>query len=105
MDNQNLHNESTDLSLIQPVEQSALRKFMANVFGLMFLALGISALFAYLFSTNPYLLLYLINDAQTGLNTLGYIVLWAPLGFVLLMSFGFSKLPAPVLMVLFVLYS
>ena len=104
MDNQSLHNDSTDLSLIQPVEESALRKFMANVFGLMFLALGISALFAYLFSTNLYLLIYLVNSTG-GLNALGYIVLLAPLGFVLLMSLGFSKLSAPVLMLLFVLYS
>jgi len=105
MNYQDQHNSSTDLSLVQPVEQAELKKFMANVFALMFLALGISALFAYLFSTNLYLLTYLINNTGTGLNGLGFIVLLAPLGFVLLMSFGYSKLSAPVLMLLFVLYS
>jgi FtsH-binding integral membrane protein len=105
MDYQNQHNSSTDLSLIQPVEQTQLKNFMANVFAYMFMALGISALFAYLFSTNLYLLQYLINQTGTGLNMFGYIVLFAPLGFVLLMSFGFSKLSAPVLMGLFVVYS
>jgi len=106
MEFQNHHNSSTDLSLVQPVEQTEVKNFMANVFAYMFMALGISALFAYLFSTNPYLLSYLINNTpRGGLNMLGYIVLLAPLGFVLLMSFGFSRLSAPVLLALFVVYS
>jgi FtsH-binding integral membrane protein len=36
---------------------------------------------------------------------LGYIVMLSPIGFVLLMSFGFSRLSAPVLLFLFVVYS
>ena len=102
---QNEHSKSTDLSLIQPVEQTQVKNFMANVFAYMFLALGVSALFAYLFASNPELREYLINDTRTGLNALGYIVMFAPIGFVLLMSFGFSKLSAPVLILLFVVYS
>ena len=102
---QNQHSNQTDLSLIQPVEQTQVKNFMANVFAYMFMALGISALFAYLFAANPELRQYLINDANTGLNPLGYIVMFAPIGFVLLMSFGFSKLSAPVLILLFVIYS
>ena len=103
-DNQQ-HKTSTDLSLIQPVEQTAVKNFMANVFAYMFMALGISALFAYLFSTNLYLLAYLMNPAQTGLNALGYVVMLAPIGFVLLMSFGYSRLSATALIILFVIYS
>ena len=102
---QNEHSKSTDLSLVQPVEQTQVKNFMANVFAYMFLALGVSALFAYLFASNPELREYLINDTRTGLNALGYIVMFAPIGFVLLMSFGFSKLSAPVLILLFVVYS
>ncbi len=105
MDIQNQHSNSTDLSLVQPVEQTEVKNFMANVFAYMFIALGISALFAYLFSTNLYLLQYLINPKGTGLNMLGYIVMLSPIGFVLLMSFGFSRLSAPVLLFLFVVYS
>jgi FtsH-binding integral membrane protein len=78
---------------------------MANVFAYMFLALGVSALFAYLFSTNLQLLQYLVSPTGRGLNALGYIVMFAPLGFVLLMSFGYSRLSAPVLVLLFVIYS
>lgn len=105
MDPQNQHRSSTDLSLIQPVEQTQVKNFMANVFAYMFLALGVSALFAYLFSTNLQLLQYLVSSTGRGLNALGYIVMFAPLGFVLLMSFGYSKLSAPVLVLLFVIYS
>ena len=78
---------------------------MANVFSLMFVALGVSALLAFLFSNNLQLLSYLINDTQTGLNALGYVVMFAPLGFVLLMSFGYNRLSAPVMLVLFILYA
>ena len=84
---QDQHSSSTDLSLIQPVEQTQVKNFMADVFAYMFMALGISALFAYLFASNPELRQYLINDTNTGLNALGYIVMFAPIGFVLLMSF------------------
>ena len=106
MEYQNQHpNASTDLSFVQPVEQTQVKNFMANVFAYMFMALGISALFAYLFSTNVHLLQYLVNSSGTGLNPLGWIVLIAPIGFVLLMSLGYSRLSAPVLILLFVLYS
>ena len=105
MDPQNQQSKSTDLSLIQPVEQTQVKNFMANVFAYMFLALGISALFAYLFSTNLQLLQYLVSSTGRGLNALGYIVMLAPLGFVLLMSFGYQRLSAPVLVLLFVIYS
>jgi len=105
MDPQNQQGRSTDLSLVQPVEQTQVKNFMANVFAYMFLALGVSALFAYLFSTNLQLLQYLVSSTGRGLNALGYIVMFAPLGFVLLMSFGYQKLSAPVLVVLFLVYS
>jgi FtsH-binding integral membrane protein len=105
MDTQNQHSSQTDLSLIQPVEQTQVKNFMANVFAYMFMALGVSALFAYLFSTNVELLQYLVSSTGRGLNALGYIVMFAPLGFVLLMSFGYQRLSAPVLVLLFVIYS
>jgi len=105
MDPLNQQSKSTDLSLIQPVEQTQVKNFMANVFAYMFMALGVSALFAYLFSTNVELLQYLVSSTGRGLNALGFIVMFAPLGFVLLMSFGYSRLSAPVLIILFVIYS
>ena len=81
------------------------KSFIANVFMWMFAALAISALFAYLFSTNTQWLSYLINYETGKLNMLGWAVMLAPLGFVMLMSFGYARLSAPAITALFLLYS
>src|SRR5678815_3571710 len=100
----NFSNRETDISNISftpTVEQSRAKTFMANVFLLMFIALGISALFAWLFSNNIELLTYLIT-ATGGLTLLGKITMFAPLVFVLIMSFGYRKFSAAVLLALFI---
>ncbi|MEP6927569.1 MAG: Bax inhibitor-1/YccA family protein [Ginsengibacter sp.] len=84
-------------------EQTGTRTFLANVFLLMFIALGVSALFAWQFSISANLLSYLITP--TGLTGLGKVTIFAPLGFVLIMSFGYRKLSAPALMALFIAYA
>ncbi len=83
--------------------QTQARSFLANVFLLMFIALGVSALVAWQFSVNENLMSYLITP--TGLSTLGKVTMFAPLGFVLLMSFGYRKLSAPALTALFIAYA
>ena len=80
------------------------RSFIANVFLLMFVALGVSALFAWQFSINEVLLSYLVSPV-TGLTGLGKITIFAPLGFVLIMSFGYRKLSSTALMALFIAYA
>jgi len=81
------------------------RKFMANVFMWMFVALAISAAAAYLFSHDQSLLQLLFNP-ETGRRTgLGTIVIFAPLAFVLIMSFGMNKLSYPILLILFIAYA
>ena len=80
----------TDYTILtKTAEQTHARSFIANVFLLMFIALGVSALFAWQFSINETLLSYLVSP--TGLTGLGKITIFAPLGFVLIMSFGFRK--------------
>ncbi|HYK75881.1 MAG TPA: Bax inhibitor-1/YccA family protein [Daejeonella sp.] len=79
------------------------RNFLPNVFLWMFIALGLSAAFAYLFSTDQVLLSYLIDTH--GITTLGKATMFAPLAFVLLMSFGLNRLSFPVLALLFVTYA
>ena len=78
---------------------------MANVFMWMFVALGVSAAFAFLFMDNAGLLSYLINFETGKLNILGWVTMFAPLGFVMLMSFAYNRLSAPVLTLLFLLYA
>lgn len=79
------------------------KTFISNVFAWMFIALGITATVSYYFASTPSLLGLLANES--GMTILGYIVMFAPLGFVFLMSLGFNKLSAPVLTGLFVIYS
>jgi len=92
-------------NVMQLDESSSSRRFIANVFMWMFVALGLSAGIAYLFATNGSLLSQLI-DFNTGRRTgLGTIVTFAPIGFVLAMSFGINKLSAPILTILFLLFA
>ncbi|ANH81411.1 hypothetical protein A8C56_10830 [Niabella ginsenosidivorans] len=77
------------------------KSFLANVFTYMFVALGITAVVAYFFAANAEQLLAPIVSNKL----LFYVVVFAPLGFVLLMSFAFNRLSAPVLMMLLLLYS
>ena len=96
-----------DQSVSRPTAEglSTARTFLSNVFMWMFVALGITALTAYLFASDATLLGYLINYETGSMSTLGWVVIFAPLGFVLLMSFGFQKLSYPVLTLLFVIFS
>jgi len=85
--------------------EDSTRKFMANVFMWMFVALGISALCAYFFSHDASLLQTLYDPATGGRTTFGTIVMFAPLAFVLIMSFGINKIAYPLLLVLFIAFA
>lgn len=90
-------------------EGSVSKKFFANVFLWMFVALSLSTVAAYLFGTNEGLMQYLINiNPNTGkasMSIFGYVAMFAPLALVLTMSFGLSRLSYPALLGIFVLYS
>ena len=96
------HSSSTPEHLFNTYEATGSRSksFIANVFAYMFLALGISAVVAFLFAENRQWLDPILQN-----RVLFYLVVFAPLGFVLLMSFGFKKLSAPVMILLFIVYS
>lgn len=86
-------------------DQDASRRFLANVFLWMFIALGISAGFAYAFANDQSLLSLLINEQTGGRTGLGTIVMFAPLAFVLIMSFGMNRLSYPILTFLFIAFA
>ena len=93
-------------TLSQSVDTATLsRTFMMRVFSWMFLALTITAVTSFVWAANPSLMMLLIDVEAKGLSMLGWVVMLAPLGFVLLMSFGFQKLSAPLMMLLFIVYS
>lgn len=79
------------------------RRFLNGVFGWMALGLALTALIAYLVYSTPLVIASLVTD--TGMTGLGYVVVFAPIGFVLLMSFGFNRLSRAALLVLYVLYA
>lgn len=90
-------------------EKSVSKKFFANVFLWMFVALSLSTVAAYLFGTNEQLMQYLLNinptTGKVSMSIFGYIAMFAPLGLVLLMGFGLSRLSLPALIGVFILYS
>ena len=84
------------------------KKFMATVFLWMFIALGVSTLFAVLYATNQSLFQELYVQTQTGAvrpSGLGWIVTLAPFAFILIMQFGINKLSAASLTFLFIAFS
>jgi FtsH-binding integral membrane protein len=105
MDQHNQDGIFTDYTLEQTSTHSASKSFFANVFLWMFGALAVSTIFAWLFANNLSLLSYLIKDNGRGLNTLGWLVMLAPIGFVMLMSFGFQRLSAPAMAGIFLAYA
>jgi len=84
---------------------SVAKSFMTQVFGWMTLAMFVTAITAYWFASSPELIGSLVNPVTHGLSGLGWIVTLAPIGFVLLMSFGFQRLSPAVLTLLFVAFS
>jgi FtsH-binding integral membrane protein len=86
-------------------DADASRRFLANVFLWMFVALGLSALCAYAFNSDE-ALRDLIRDPSTNAITgLGIFTMFSPLAFILIMSFGINKISYPILGVLFVAYA
>src|SRR5258708_2140127 len=85
--------------------EAASRKYLANVFLWMFIALGISALTAYEFYANDNLMRLIINPTVGGFTGLGYVAVFAPLAFSLVINFGFNRISYITLLVLYMAYA
>lgn len=105
MEERNTPINFADYTVVGSGKRTIAKKFMANVFLWMFAALAISAVCAFEFATTPSLILSLVNEATGGLNMLGWIVMFAPLAFVLTMSFAFNRLSATALTLFFIAYA
>jgi FtsH-binding integral membrane protein len=111
MENYNQRQDFSNYTVIdshQTATGAVAKKFMSNVFGWMFVALGVSAFLAFVFANNPQLLDTLFQRNPAGgmsMSTLGWIVMLAPLAFVLTMSFAFSRLSASMLTFFFLAYA
>lgn len=99
-----MRNQIIDNDNNQAYAQATLSKtFMSNVFSYMFGALALSGLAAYIFGTSE--LTSLLYSRESGMSILGWIVMFAPLGLVFLMSAKFQKFSYPTLLAVFALYS
>ena len=99
--------ETNNFNYVQSEQESASmsKTFVANVFSWMAAALVITSLVAYYFAHNLELANLLINQTTGRPQTLAYVVMFAPLAFVLVISFGFNRLSYPVLLFIFLLYA
>jgi uncharacterized protein len=81
---------------------------LRSVFSWMTLALLLTTVASMLFAFVPQLLnLLMTGNPETGYrpSVFAWVVMFAPIGFVLLMSFGFNKLSYPALIGLFLAYA
>jgi FtsH-binding integral membrane protein len=100
MEELNYNQQEKVLDLTQTSE----RAFVTNVFSLMSLALVISGALAYWFGTTN-LIFNLIDIQGGGMTVLGWVVMFAPLAFILVMNFGFNKLSYPALLAVYLGFS
>jgi FtsH-binding integral membrane protein len=82
------------------------RTFMASVFSWMFLALAITGIISYWIGTNEELLISLMFNMETGkMSGLGYLIIFAPLGFSLLMGVAMHRLPWIAMLTVFLAFA
>ncbi|WP_199140916.1 Bax inhibitor-1/YccA family protein [Pedobacter sp. ASV12] len=86
-------------------ERSVAKKFFANVFLWMFVALAISTLAAYFISASAEAQSYLFDPLTGKRNLLGTVAMFAPLALVLIMGAGFNRLSFSALVGIFILFS
>ncbi|MDQ8004698.1 MAG: Bax inhibitor-1/YccA family protein [Pedobacter sp.] len=84
-------------------QRSVSKKFFANVFMWMFVALAVSSVSAFVLVNSPGILSMLVGDR--GFTALGYIAIFAPLGLVMIMGAAMQRLSYPALIGIFLLYS
>ncbi len=92
-----------------PDTATAIRTFLASVFSYMTLALVISGVMAWWFASTPSLLVHLFsvdaNGMATGRSVLGWVVMFAPLGLVLVMGGLLNKMSSAALLLAFIGFS
>lgn len=88
-------------------EQSGtlVKSFLSSVFIYMAGALAITGLIAYVFGTSDALISLMINPETGAMSMMGWVVVFAPFIFVMVMSFSFNKLSSFTLLLLFIVYS
>jgi len=84
---------------------STVRTFLASVFTYMSMALVISGVMAWWFGHDPAKLEYLINFETGGHTILGWVVMFAPLGLVLVMGGLVERMSGAALLAVFIAFA
>lgn len=106
MENSNFR--STDIGNIQDATIVNSSTLLRSVFSWMTLALIITTVASMLFAFVPDLVRMLFVETPAGgfkLSIFAWVVMLAPIGFVMLMSFGYNRLSYPALIGIFLAYS
>lgn len=105
MENQNFR--GTNIDKIEYASVVNTSNLLRSVFAWMSVALVMTTIASMLFAFVPELAKSLIIEDEFGkhMTTLAWVVMFAPLGFVMLMSFGFNKLSYPALIAVFLAYA
>ncbi len=98
MENYN-QNQYSDYTVVGSSVRPASKTFMASVFTWMFVALGVSAFFAFLVASSKELF---VDAFHTPLR---YVIMFAPFAFLMIMNFGLQKLSVATMTLLFVLFA
>ena len=105
MEQNTFHPQQSAPIHLGPEGVASVRTFLANVFSYMTMALVISGVMAWWFGSDMDKLQYLINF-ETGSNTiLGWVVMFAPLGLVFVMSGLVNKMSSTMLLATFLIFS
>ena len=86
-----------------PARTDSFTNLLNKVFIWMGVGMLITATISYWFANTPSMLSLLVTT--TGMTGLGYTVMFAPIVFVLIMSFGFNRLSYFTLLILFLAYA
>jgi FtsH-binding integral membrane protein len=102
---ENNNPDYTYKNVIQINDADASRKFLANVFMWMFVALGVSATMAFIFNSDVSLKQIVQDPITLAPTGLGILAMLSPLIFVLVIRFGLNRLSYGVLALIFVAYA
>ncbi|MGZ3885157.1 MAG: Bax inhibitor-1/YccA family protein [Bacteroidia bacterium] len=104
---ENTNFRSTNINTIEDAKIVNTTTLLRSVFSWMTLALIITTIASMLFAFVPSLAQSLFVETETGykLSVFAWVVMLAPIGFVMLMSFGFNRLSYPALIGLFLAYA
>ena len=92
-------NPAVAVGVPRATRDAGLRSYMLSVYNYMASGVLLTGIVAMLFA--PYARDVLINEAGTGMSGLGWIIMFAPLGFVMAMSFGLNRMSTGTLQMLF----